>query len=118
MLTGIGRQFFVFQHFGYGTCDECERSAQFVRDVCKETELDVSELFFDVDAMAQTVDDEKDIYCYDGKQNGQDYIEQYGPIGFPEGRCYVNGKTFDVVAPYTVAVGRFYLEFIASIPSS
>ena len=62
LLTYIIRQSLVFQNIFHWTCNQCQRSAKFVRNICKKAKLYIRNLLFHRHFMFQTINSKQYIY--------------------------------------------------------
>ena len=62
LLTYIIRQSLVFQNIFHWTCNQCQRSAKFVRNICKKAKLYIRNLLFHRHFMFQTINGKQYIY--------------------------------------------------------
>ena len=62
LLTYIIRQSLVFQNIFHRTCNQCQRSAKFVRNICKKTKFYIRNLLFHRHFMFQTINSKQYIY--------------------------------------------------------
>ena len=62
LLTYIIRQSLVFQNIFHRTCNQRQRSAEFVRNICKKTKLYIRNLLFHRHFMFQTINSKQYIY--------------------------------------------------------
>ena len=114
LLTYIIRQSLVFQNIFHRTCNQCQRSAKFVRNICKKAKLYIRNLLFHRHFMFQTINSKQ--YIYSWKQNQQKIknINCHSPSRFPKRRLNGDSQTTLILYPNPITIGRFNLKDILS----
>ena len=112
LLTYIIRQSLVFQNIFHWTCNQCQRSAKFVRNICKKAKLYIRNLLFHRHFMFQTINGKQYIYSWKQNQQKSKNINCHSPSRFPKRRLNGDSQTALILYPNPITIGRFNLKYI------
>ena len=111
----ISRQFIVLQNLFHRTCNQCQRSTEFMGYIRKEAQLDIRNLLFYRHLMLQPINGKQDINRNKNNQQHKADIQHIRQRRLPERRENRNVQDALIVHPHPVTIGRTDTEYIISL---